>query len=140
VVIRPENEASQSLYKKLGFRKLYTIVRMTFVPGTWRDPDENDANSILRDNLINAVRQLNIQQNALEALQVESVKRDKNSVHKHENQATEAIYTRVDEVLEPIDERPEENMKYNDEDENVTNNQQKTDVEDSNKDCSIDRI
>jgi hypothetical protein len=113
---------------------------MTFVPGTWRDPDENDANSILRDNLINAVRQLNIQQNALEALQVESVKRDKNSVHKHENQATEAIYTRVDEVLEPIDERPEENMKYNDEDENVTNNQQKTDVEDSNKDCSIDRI
>ncbi|XP_066587256.1 uncharacterized protein [Prorops nasuta] len=39
VVIRPENEASQSLYKKLGFRKLYTTVRATFTPSSWREEE-----------------------------------------------------------------------------------------------------
>lgn len=66
VVIRPENEASQSLYKKLGFRRLYQIVRMIFTPSTWQD-SENDAN-ILRDNLENAVRQLTIEQRVITAL------------------------------------------------------------------------
>ena len=32
VVIRPENEASQSLYAKLGFRRLFRTVRMSFQP------------------------------------------------------------------------------------------------------------
>ncbi|XP_033220765.1 uncharacterized protein LOC117175219 [Belonocnema kinseyi] len=68
VVIRPENEASQSLYKKLGFRKLYQMVRMTFIPDTWQEM-EDEANSILRDNLENAVRQLNIEQRIINAFQ-----------------------------------------------------------------------
>ncbi|XP_011685891.1 PREDICTED: uncharacterized protein LOC105448803 isoform X2 [Wasmannia auropunctata] len=66
VVIRPENEASQSLYKKLGFRRLYQLVRMIFMPFTWQE-SENDAN-ILRDNLENAVRQLTIEQRVITAL------------------------------------------------------------------------
>ncbi|XP_078039802.1 uncharacterized protein LOC144471541 [Augochlora pura] len=40
VVIRPENEASQSLYKKLGFKKLYQMVRMTFTPTSWQEEPE----------------------------------------------------------------------------------------------------
>ncbi|XP_031787670.1 uncharacterized protein LOC100114973 isoform X1 [Nasonia vitripennis] len=117
VVIRPENEASQALYKKLGFRKLYTIVRMTFVPDCWREPeDEEEANAILRDNLVNAVRQLNIQQNVLEALQANAeAKQDKSreEEEEEEDEDSEDVYTRVEEVLEPIDERPEEGIKYN---------------------------
>lgn len=66
VVIRPENLASQSLYKKLGFRRLYQLVRMIFMPFTWQE-SENDA-SILRDNLENAVRQLTIEQRVITAL------------------------------------------------------------------------
>lgn len=37
VVIRPENVASQSLYKKLGFERLYQMVRATFLPTTWKE-------------------------------------------------------------------------------------------------------
>ncbi|KAL0129535.1 hypothetical protein PUN28_001652 [Cardiocondyla obscurior] len=66
VVIRPENEASQSLYKKLGFRQLYQLVRMTFMPFMWQE-SENDAN-ILRDNLENAVRQLTMEHRVITAL------------------------------------------------------------------------
>lgn len=66
VVIRPENLASQSLYKKLGFRRLYQLVRMIFMPFTWQE-SENDA-TILRDNLENAVRQLTIEQRVITAL------------------------------------------------------------------------
>ncbi|XP_017752980.1 PREDICTED: uncharacterized protein LOC108545729 [Eufriesea mexicana] len=66
VVIRPENEASQSLYKKLGFRKLYQTVRMTFMPLTWQD-EENKMNRVLRENLENAVRQLTIEQKVVDA-------------------------------------------------------------------------
>lgn len=117
VVIRPENEASQSLYKKLGFRKLYTIVRMTFVPDCWREPeDDEEANAILRDNLVNAVRQLNIQQNVLEALQANAeAKQDKSNEEEEDDddEDSEDVYTRVEEVLESIDERPEEGIKYN---------------------------
>ncbi|XP_011494789.1 PREDICTED: uncharacterized protein LOC105359795 isoform X2 [Ceratosolen solmsi marchali] len=133
VVIRPENEASQSLYKKLGFRKLYTIVRMTFVPEVWQEPVDNVANSILRDNLVNAVRQLNIQQNVLEALQIDSVKKDETDVRDEE---IDGVYTRVEEALEPIDERPEENIRYNDEKESIVNDEQTIIIEDNNKDCS----
>lgn len=32
VVIRPENDASRSLYTKLGFRKAFNTVRVTLIP------------------------------------------------------------------------------------------------------------
>ncbi|KAG7190176.1 hypothetical protein KM043_006302 [Ampulex compressa] len=70
VVIRPENEASQSLYRKLGFVKLYETVRMIFTPATWQDA-ENEASSILRDNLENAVRQLTVGKRVLDAFRNE---------------------------------------------------------------------
>lgn len=38
VVIRPENEASQNLYKKLGYRLLFQTKRMTFLPSEGSDP------------------------------------------------------------------------------------------------------
>lgn len=57
VVIRPENNASRSLYTKLGFRELYQTTRATFTPEGWQEPEE-DGNLVLRDNFENAVRQL----------------------------------------------------------------------------------
>lgn len=59
VVIRPENEASQSLYTKLGFRKLYQTVRATFTPEGWLEPEEKEITDdfdIVRENFDNAVR------------------------------------------------------------------------------------
>lgn len=44
------------------------MVRMTFVPDTWREI-ENGANSILKGNLENAVRQLSIEQRIIDAFQ-----------------------------------------------------------------------
>lgn len=41
---------------------------MTFIPDTWQEM-EDEANSILRDNLENAVRQLNIEQRIINAFQ-----------------------------------------------------------------------
>ncbi|XP_046749538.1 uncharacterized protein LOC124413180 [Diprion similis] len=58
VFIRPENEASRSLYTKLGFRKLYQTARAAFTPEGWEEP-ESEGNLFLRENLENAVRQLN---------------------------------------------------------------------------------
>ncbi|XP_015514824.2 uncharacterized protein [Neodiprion pinetum] len=57
VFIRPENEASRSLYTKLGFRKLYQTARAIFTPEGWEEP-ESEGNLFLRENLENAVRQL----------------------------------------------------------------------------------
>lgn len=96
VVIRPENEASQSLYKKLGFRKLYTIVRMTFVPYTWREPQED---TILCENLADAVRQ---------QLSINADRNSSSNVDEDDDDDEEVSFTRIDEQLEPIDERPEE--------------------------------
>ena len=42
------------------------MVRMTFIPHTWHEI-EDEANSILRDNLENAVRQLTIEQRIISA-------------------------------------------------------------------------
>lgn len=39
VVIRHENEASKSLYKKLGFEREFVVARIVFTP--FGDPDEN---------------------------------------------------------------------------------------------------
>ncbi|XP_029670323.1 uncharacterized protein LOC115239758 [Formica exsecta] len=120
VVIRPENEASQSLYKKLGFRRLYQLVRMIFMPFMWQE-SENDSN-ILRDNLENAVRQLTIEQRVITALrdQEESegtlrdlaeTTEDKSIVVKseEEEEAEEEDATEK-ELLETIEEQPEDRI------------------------------
>lgn len=72
VVIRPENDASQSLYKKLGFKRLYQTVRMSFMPSTWQD-EETKMNRVLRENLENAVRQLTIEQKVADAFRNEEM-------------------------------------------------------------------
>ncbi|XP_014480480.1 PREDICTED: uncharacterized protein LOC106747459 isoform X2 [Dinoponera quadriceps] len=118
VVIRPENEASQSLYKKLGFRRLYQIVRMIFTPSTWQD-SENDA-SILRDNLENAVRQLTIERRVITALcdrEEESGETIRDPTGAVEDQSTvgQSGGTEEDEeLLETIEEHPEERIDATD--------------------------
>ncbi|XP_024941494.1 uncharacterized protein LOC107268276 isoform X2 [Cephus cinctus] len=138
VVIRPENEASQSLYRKLGFKKLYQTVRATFTPFSWQEPEE-EASCILRDNLENAVRQLKVEQRVIEALKVNedtTVTADLDS--KDDNEGEDAIrgtsdspedadvvaenddgiiaenglqgYGREEENLEPIEEQPEDRI------------------------------
>lgn len=125
VVIRPENEASQSLYKKLGFRKLYRTIRATFTPYDWQEIIENDDCSIIRDNLANAVRQLKVEQRVLEAFQIdedatmraenedfdgEETIRDPSDSPKDEEDeedVPENGYDREDEMLEPIQEQSE---------------------------------
>ncbi|XP_029038230.1 uncharacterized protein LOC114873751 [Osmia bicornis bicornis] len=97
VVIRPENEASQSLYKKLGFWRLYQIVRMTFMPTEWQD-DETETNRIMRENLENAVRQLTIEQKVVDALRSEE-----------EISINEEIIENKDEVVESLND--EENIE-----------------------------
>ncbi|KMQ93230.1 glycine n-acyltransferase-like protein [Lasius niger] len=118
VVIRPENEASQSLYKKLGFRRLYQLVRMIFMPFMWQE-GESDSN-ILRDNLENAVRQLTIEQRVITALcdQEESEEtirdltgtaEDESIVDKSEGEE-EGEEEGEKELLETIEEQPEERI------------------------------
>ncbi|KZC07690.1 hypothetical protein WN55_08010 [Dufourea novaeangliae] len=99
VVIRPENEASQNLYKKLGFGKLYQTVRMTFMPSTWHDA-ENESSTVLRDNLENAVRQLTIEQKVLNAFQNEE------TVVQEELVVEDA--EEVEEVVEEFDDASEQ--------------------------------
>ncbi|XP_076644614.1 uncharacterized protein LOC143354424 [Halictus rubicundus] len=103
VVIRPENEASQSLYKKLGFRKLYQTVRMTFMPSAWQEA-ETESSSILRDNLENAVRQLTIEQKVLNAFQGEDL------ISVHEELLEEGAEACAEEDAEAIVEEPEEGV------------------------------
>ncbi|XP_020287559.1 uncharacterized protein LOC109856564 isoform X2 [Pseudomyrmex gracilis] len=110
VVIRPENKASHSLYKKLGFRQLYQIVRMIFTPATWQEND-NDAN-VLRDNLENAVRQLTIEQRVITALsdQKENGKtiQDPAGTEEEEEEEKKEEDANEEEVLETIEEQSEE--------------------------------
>lgn len=131
VVIRPENDASQSLYRKLGFKRLYQTVRMIFTPSTWHDA-ENEANSILRDNLENAVRQLTVGQRVIYAfrneeengfIEEENVE-DEETIRDTSKEADDGTVievsdeeklneddTRDDEVLEPIEEQPEDRIE-----------------------------
>lgn len=128
VVIRPENEASQSLYKKLGFRKLFQTVRMIFTPLSWQET-ENEASNILRENLENAVRQLNVEQRVIAALrgdednsiasteiqeaEGEETIREGGSDSNEEAEVVveepeeESYATRDEEILEPIEEQEE---------------------------------
>ncbi|XP_029165116.1 uncharacterized protein LOC114936182 [Nylanderia fulva] len=120
VVIRPENEASQSLYKKLGFRRLYQLVRMIFMPFTWQE-SESDSN-ILRDNLENAVRQLTIEQRVITALreqeeseetirELTGISEDESIVDKSEEGIEgEEEDTNEKELLETIEEQAEERI------------------------------
>lgn len=41
VVIRPENDASKSLYTKLGFRKIYQTARVMFKPYEFKKKDKS---------------------------------------------------------------------------------------------------
>ncbi|XP_035719864.1 uncharacterized protein LOC118440643 isoform X1 [Vespa mandarinia] len=128
VVIRPENEASQSLYKKLGFRKLFQTVRMIFTPLSWQET-ENEASNILRENLENAVRQLTVEQRVIAALrgdednsiasteiqeaEGEETIREGGSDSNEEAEVVveepeeESYATRDEEILEPIEEQEE---------------------------------
>jgi len=129
-VIRPENEASQSLYKKLGFRRLYQLVRMTFTPFTWQE-NENDSN-ILRDNLENAVRQLTIEQRVITALrdQQESeetirdfrgITEDESVIVKSEGEEQgEEEDANEKELLETIEEQPEDRINTAEDNSTVT--------------------
>ncbi|KAK2585987.1 hypothetical protein KPH14_010560 [Odynerus spinipes] len=127
VVIRPENEASQSLYKKLGFSQLFQTVRMIFTPSTWQEA-ENEASNILRENLENAVRQLNVEQRVIAALrgdedsvastEVQEVDGEETIREGGSDEEAEAVveeaeeesFARDEEVLEPIEEQPEERI------------------------------
>lgn len=91
---------------------------MIFTPSMWQD-SENDAN-ILRDNLENAVRQLSIEQRVITALrdQEESegtirdpsgVTEDESIVEKSE-EGEEGEEDASEEVLETIEEHPEERI------------------------------
>lgn len=118
-MIRPENEASQSLYKKLGFVKLYQTVRMTFTPSTWQDP-ENESSGYFRDNLENAVRQLTIEQKVVNAFQpveiadegeggdaavegiVEEPEEDRNETPEEEGEEESEGRIEVTEVLDKV--------------------------------------
>lgn len=45
VLIRHENEASQSLYKKLGFEKIFDMARIVFTPFEYiKDHECDDSN------------------------------------------------------------------------------------------------
>ncbi|EFN77879.1 hypothetical protein EAI_00560 [Harpegnathos saltator] len=106
VVIRPENEASQSLYKKLGFRRLYQIVRMIFTPSTWQD-SENDA-SILRDNLENAVRQLTIEQRVITTLRDREQESEETTIRRDPTGAAADHRSIVGQADRPEEEEEEE--------------------------------
>ncbi|CAB0041729.1 unnamed protein product [Trichogramma brassicae] len=112
VVIRPENEASQSLYKKLSFRKLYTIVRMTFIPNN-HEPMKNDQvddvdTTILSEDLVNSIRQqLILRPDVIEPQQQRTLIKidgDKDV----DNEEDVEFFTKIEDALEPIDERSEE--------------------------------
>lgn len=159
VVIRPENDASQSLYKKLGFRQLFQTVRMIFTPSSWQET-ENEASNILRENLENAVRQLNVEQRVIAALRGE----EDNSVASIEiqevegeetireggsdsNEEAEVVieesedesYARDEEVLEPIEEQ-EERIEVVEDKEGNNQNQDNIQLEEaSNVDSSNER-
>nr|XP_031847991.1 uncharacterized protein LOC116433723 isoform X2 [Nomia melanderi] len=111
VVIRPENEASQSLYKKLGFVKLYQTVRMTFTPSTWQDP-ENESSGYFKDNLENAVRQLTIEQKVVNAFQHDEV-----SIHEEIVEECDDGNLAEEENIEGIVEEPEEDRNEKPEEE-----------------------
>lgn len=112
-MIRPENEASQSLYKKLGFVKLYQTVRMTFTPSTWQDP-ENESSGYFKDNLENAVRQLTIEQKVVNAFQHEEILEECEEGNVAEEENIEGI---VEEPEEDRNEKSEEETEGEEESE-----------------------
>lgn len=116
VVIRPENEASQSLYKKLGFWRLYQIVRMTFMPTAWQD-DETETNRIMRENLENAVRQLTIEQKVVDALRSEEEISINEETIENKDETVESLND--EENIEMIVEEPEDKTEIIEEGERI---------------------
>lgn len=124
VVIRPENEASQSLYKKLGFRKLYQTVRATFTPYNCQKILEEDA-PLQNTHLSNIVRQFQFEQRVIDALHSDDDKtvtadnddndgddtiRDPTDSPKNDEEIEENGYSRTAECLQPIEEQPEDRI------------------------------
>lgn len=52
VIIRPENEASKSLYKKLGFEKAFKAARIILVPFTNHEEVENFDEEALNADIV----------------------------------------------------------------------------------------
>ena len=121
---------------------------------------EDEASTILRENLENAVRQLNVEQRVIEAFQIdddatvmaetddfdgEETIRDHSDSPKNDDdppldEIAENGYEREDECLEPIDEQPEDRIDLPEDEINDENSIDKTvdeedtpEVEDSNE-------
>jgi predicted RecB family endonuclease len=64
VVIRHENEASKSLYKKLGFQKLFDMARIVFTPvggeEAVKERAENEASHVNGSTKHNGVNNHNV--------------------------------------------------------------------------------
>ncbi|XP_044012831.1 uncharacterized protein LOC122855495 isoform X2 [Aphidius gifuensis] len=71
VVIRPENEASQSLYKKLGFCKLYQTVRATFIPYGYNECIDNSITCF-----VDAVRNIKIDNKIVDEFENDNIEQD----------------------------------------------------------------
>ncbi|XP_060828617.1 uncharacterized protein LOC132913944 isoform X2 [Bombus pascuorum] len=108
VVIRPENDASQSLYRKLGFKRLYQTVRMSFMPSTWHD-EETKMNRIIRENLENAVRQLTIEQKVANAFRNEEMISITEETIEDKEQISECLNETGNLLVEEPEEGSEEN-------------------------------
>uniref|UniRef100_A0A0C9RGJ7 RimI protein n=1 Tax=Fopius arisanus TaxID=64838 RepID=A0A0C9RGJ7_9HYME len=132
VVIRPENEASQSLYKKLGFRKLYQTVRATFTPYNCQKILDEDA-SLQSTDLSDIVRKFQMEQRVINVLQGDEdttvmadnednegddTIRDPTDSPKEddEDEIEENGFTRNAECLQPIEEQPEDRIDSVDDD------------------------
>ncbi|XP_015186346.1 PREDICTED: uncharacterized protein LOC107071671 isoform X2 [Polistes dominula] len=167
VVIRPENDASQSLYKKLGFRQLFQTVRMIFTPTSWQEEIENEASNILRENLENAVRQLNVEQrviaafrgdeednNSLTSIEIQEVEGEETIREggggSDSNEDAEVVvvveeseddsFAREEEVLEPIEEQEERIETVDKDGNNINQIEEASNVDDNNTNDKEDEI
>ncbi|XP_054009394.1 uncharacterized protein LOC128892843 [Hylaeus anthracinus] len=135
VVIRPENDASQSLYKKLGFRNLYQTVRMSFVPLAWQDADTDADNA--RDSLENVVRHLTIGQKVVDAFRNEEIVIDEEAAENEEE--TQDCLSEKEQlemvVQEPDDETVEIDREESEERIEVTELPAEEDADETNGDA-----
>lgn len=107
VVIRPENQASQSLYKKLGFCKLYQTVRATFIPYGYNGCIDNSITCF-----VDAVRNIKIDNKIVDEF-------DNDTIEQHDSK--ENNKNCIIKCIENIDDQQtddKKNITY--EDDNVT--------------------
>lgn len=101
---------------------------MTFMPFTWQE-NENDSN-ILRDNLENAVRQLTIEQRVITALcdqesgetirDLTGTTEDESVIVKSEGEEQSEEEGNEKELLETIEEQPEDRINTAEDNSTVT--------------------